>query len=192
MPAALQSRDEVIDRLMLVVRRRGYDGASLAELSKATGLGKSSLYHHFPDGKDDMIRAVLDRLEEQLRETVFHPLTGRGTPRARVDAMIKALDEFYRGGREACVLGTLVLGSARSRFQKRLNGLFEEWVEAIARPLEDAGLPRALARTRAEDAVTRVEGALVLAGAREDGAVFRRVLRQLPDELLAPNKTPRR
>ena len=71
MPAALMSREEVVERLMRVVRRHGYDGASLAELSKATGLGKSSLYHYFPDGKDDMVRAVLEHLESQLRETVF-------------------------------------------------------------------------------------------------------------------------
>ncbi|MEP6491330.1 MAG: TetR/AcrR family transcriptional regulator [bacterium] len=192
MPPALQSREDVIDTLMLVVRRRGYDGASLAELSKATGLGKSSLYHYFPDGKDDMVRSVLDRLEGQMRESVFGPLMARGAPRARLDAMVKTLDAFYRGGREACVLGTLVLGSARGRFQKRINGLFDDWITAIARPLEDAKMSRSVARARAEDAVTRIEGALVLAGARDDGDVFRRMLRQLPADLLAPVKHARR
>jgi TetR/AcrR family transcriptional regulator, lmrAB and yxaGH operons repressor len=48
MPALLISRDEVIDRLLAVFQRSGYDGASLAELSHGTGLGKSRLYHYFP------------------------------------------------------------------------------------------------------------------------------------------------
>ena len=51
MPALRHTREAVVERLMAVIRREGYDGASLAQLSKATGLGKGSLYHHFPSGK---------------------------------------------------------------------------------------------------------------------------------------------
>ena len=53
-------REEVVDRLTRVFRREGYDGASLARLSEATGLGRSSLYHHFPRGKEDMADAVFE------------------------------------------------------------------------------------------------------------------------------------
>ncbi len=173
---------------MAVIRRHGYDGASLAELSKATGLGKSSLYHHFPDGKDDMVRAVLDRLEQQLTASLFDPLGGAGSPRSRLDAMVATLDAFYRGGREACVLANLVLGSTRKRFRKPLRRIFEAWIAAVAGALRDAGQPEALARARAEDAVLRIEGALVLAGAFDDPAVFGRTLKQLPAELLASSK----
>jgi len=186
MPPALLSRDDVVERLMLVVRRRGYDGASLAELSKATGLGKSSLYHYFPDGKDDMVRAVLDHVEAQLRERVFTPLRAGGPARRRVEQMVRTLDEYYRGGREACVLGNLVLGTSRTRFRRRLQAIFDEWIAALASALEDAGLSRAVARERAEDAVVRVEGALVLAGAMDDVSAFGRALAQLPAALLAP------
>lgn len=171
---------------MLVVRRRGYDGASLAELSKATGLGKSSLYHYFPDGKDDMVRAVLDHVEAQLRERLFDPLRAPGPARRRVEQMIRTLDEYYRGGREACVLGNLVLGTSRTRFRRRLQAIFDEWIEALAGALVDAGLSRAVARERAEDAVIRVEGALVLAGAMDDVSKFGRSLEQMPSALLAP------
>ena len=184
MPAALLSRDEVVERLMRVVRRRGYDGASLAELSKATGLGRSSLYHHFPDGKDDMVRAVLSRLEHELRESVFDPLRRPGPARQRVDNMVKTLDAYYRGGREACVLGNLVLGTSRTRFWAELRAMFDEWIDALAAALADGGLSKPTARRRAEDAVMRIEGALILAGGMDDISLFGRMLKQLPGELL--------
>ncbi len=171
---------------MKVIRRRGYDGASLAELSKATGLGKSSLYHHFPDGKDDMVRAVLDQLAASLDTTVFAPLHAPGDPRQRISAMVRALDTFYRHGEEPCVLAQLVLGSTHARFREQLRTLFRAWVTAIAAPLLDAGLPKATARARAEDAVLRIEGALVLAGGVGDTEIFGRTLRTLPSTLLAP------
>jgi TetR/AcrR family transcriptional regulator, lmrAB and yxaGH operons repressor len=180
------SREEVVERLMRVVRRHGYDGASLAELSKATGLGKSSLYHYFPEGKDDMVRAVLEHLESQLRDTVFEPLRRPGPPRRRVEDMVATIDAFYRGGREACVLGNLVLGTSRSRFRGKLEAIFDEWIDALAGALTDAGLPKSVARGRAEDAVMRVEGALILSGAKNDASLFGRAVKQLPNELLAP------
>lgn len=186
MPPALLSRWEVVERLMQVIRRSGYDGASLAELSKATGLGKSSLYHYFPAGKDDMVRAVLEHLETQLRELVFTPLRAPGPARRRVEAMVEALDDFYRGGREACVLGNLVLGTSRSRFRTQLRAIFGEWIEALETALVDGGIPQTAARARAEDALIRIEGALILAGGMDDVAFFGRSLKQLPAELLAP------
>ena len=186
MPKALLEREEVVERIMAVLRRTGYDGASLAELSKATGLGKSSLYHHFPDGKDDMVRAVLDHLEEALRVGVFEPLRARGAPQKRVAAMVAAIDQFYRHGHESCVLAQLVLGTTRDRFRDRLTRIFTEWTAAVATVVADAGFSRAVARQRAEEAVLRIEGALVLAGGLNDEKVFSRTLRSLSKSLLAP------
>ena len=186
MPPALLSREEVIERLMLALRRHGYDGASLSELSRMTGLGKSSLYHYFPAGKDDMVRAVLEHLRRQLRQTVFDPLRAPGPAAHRVEQMAGTLKAYYRGGRDACVLGNLLLGTSRTRFRRQLAAIIDDWIEALAGALRDAGLPRPVARARAEDAVLRVEGALILTAGLHDVAVFARALRQLPAELLAP------
>ncbi len=171
---------------MKVIRRHGYDGSSLSVLSKATGLGKSSLYHYFPDGKDDMVRAVLEHLATQLETGVFAPLRADGPPAKRLAAMVQALDAFYRHGHESCVLAQLVLGSTRERFGARLRAIFDAWMDAIATVIIDAGIPGAVARQRAEDAVLRIEGALVLAGGLGDADVFVRTLRNLPGSLLVP------
>lgn len=184
MPAAVLTREEVVARVMAVVRQRGYDGASMSELSKATGLGKSSLYHHFPDGKEDMVGAVIGHLETVLEESVFAPLRSAGQPAARLEAMNGVLDSFYYGGREACVLAILGIGDASRRFHPRVKKIFSEWIDAIAFALRDAGLSRPVARARAEDALVRIEGALVLARSLGDPAIFGRTLRALPDDLL--------
>ena len=74
MPAPLMSKDEVLDRLVDAFRDKGYEGASLSELSAATGLTKSSLYHYFPDGKEEMAEEVLAHLDRQLAENLYKPL----------------------------------------------------------------------------------------------------------------------
>ena len=184
MPPAVLSRDDVVARLMTVVRRQGYDGASLAELSAATGLGRSSLYHHFPDGKDDMVAAVLESLHGELEVTLFAPLRAPGPAVPRLNAMGAALDAFYQHGRAHCLLASLGIGDASKRFHPRVKRIFRDWIRAIACALRDGGLPKAVARTRAEEALVRIEGALVLARSLDDASIFARTLRGLPAALL--------
>jgi TetR/AcrR family transcriptional repressor of lmrAB and yxaGH operons len=140
-------RDEVVRRLMAVFREHGYDGASLAELSRASGLGKSSLYHYFPGGKEDMARAVLEEVERWLAEHVVAPLAASGPPAQRLSRMAAALDGLYDGGRAACLLGNMLVGDSRRLFIRPLKAAFGAWVAALAALARDAGMSAARART---------------------------------------------
>jgi TetR/AcrR family transcriptional regulator, lmrAB and yxaGH operons repressor len=186
MPAPLMSREQVLARLLDTFRTSGYDGASLSEISEATGLGKSSLYHHFPGGKEDMARQVLAFLEQQLRDSVFEPLAGAGSPKSKLEKIVRAIDEFYEGGRKACLLEKLCASVDSSRLHEPLARCFGTWLAAIEQVAREAGLAPALARTRAEDFVVRVEGALVVVAGTGDVGVFERTLRQLRTSTLAP------
>jgi TetR/AcrR family transcriptional regulator, lmrAB and yxaGH operons repressor len=184
MPAALLTREEVVARIQTVFRDHGFEGASLSEIAKATGLGKSSLYHHFPGGKDDMAVAVLARIEAWMREYVLEPLRGQGSPRARLHAMLDALDELYAGGTNACVLGALVTGGSRVKFQAYLQSAFALWIEALRALAAEAGIAESEARDHAEDAVVRIQGALIVAAGLDDPTPFRRALRNVERDLL--------
>lgn len=186
MPAALSSKDEVLAILLETFRREGYDGASLAALSKATGLGKSSLYHYFPGGKEDMASQVLDLVDAWMLREIVSPLKGRGTPAERLDRMLEAVSRFYAQGAKACLLGRLCASVDRQRFQKRVERLFTSWIDALGAVISEAGVPRATARQRAEDAVVRIQGVLVVSQGLGDQAPFRRTVRKLRAGLLEP------
>ena len=185
MPAPLISHDEVVDRLCQVFQRLGYDGASLAELSRGTGLGKSSLYHYFPNGKEEMALAVLRRAHTWVEQNAVAPLTGEGSPKERLERMVRAVDSLYAGGKNPCVLGNLVVGGARHLYQRQLRSTFSTWIEGLERLGLDAGLSRRTARERAEDVILQIEGALILCGGLDDPTSFRRVLRKITKEFLA-------
>lgn len=186
MPAALLQKDEVLDRLSSAFRESGYEGATLARLSEATGLQRASLYHYFPGGKEEMAAAVLGRANAWMEERALTPLTDPGTPRERLYAMIEALDAFYAGGRDACLLGLLALSPARDLFQLAVQSALTRWASAIADVLIEAGLPRSEAKERGEDAVIQIQGALIVARGLDSTAPFARTLKQLPEKLLRP------
>lgn len=184
MPAPMLSREAVVDQLLGAFRRYGYDAASLGRLSSATGLGRSSLYHYFPGGKEEMARAVLDRVDQWVQETVLSPIEASGTPERRLNQVLAALDGYYGGGTDACLFGNLVVGDARVLFQDRLSAAFHQLIDGMALLAREKGIPAREARQRAEDAVVRIQGALIVSRGVGDPAPFRRVIKQLPQSLL--------
>jgi len=184
LPAPIIPKEEVIDRLLGVFRNSGFEGASLADLSAATGLGRSSLYHYFPGGKEEMARAVLDRVDAWLAAEVIGPLEAKGDPRRRLQAMTSSLNQFYAGGSERCIMGAFVVGSSLSLFAPRLAAAFERWISALAALARHEGVPAKLARERAEKVVAQVQGAVTLSAAFSDPRPFRRALAGLEHELL--------
>jgi AcrR family transcriptional regulator len=185
MPAPLASREEVIERLTRAFRESGYQSASLARLSEATGLGKASLYHHFPGGKEQMAEAVLDHVSDWFKDHVLAPLAGPGTPVERLNHMILELNDFYQKGRCGCLLDLLAIGDAGAIFGKSINESIRAWENAIAGALVDADLDESEAKTRAEDALIAIEGALVVARAKDSTDPFTRTLSALPTRLLS-------
>ena len=190
MPAPLLTKADMLGRLMDLFRDKGFDGASLSDISESTGLGKSSLYHHFPNGKEEIALQVLGHLEEQLERALFEPLRSTAAPRKKLEGMLDTIDGFYEGGRKACLLERLCASVDASRFRRPLARVFGRWIDAVEALGVESGLPRAVARRRAEDLVVRIEGALVLCAATGDTSVFTRAIRELRETVLAP--LPRR
>ncbi|MBJ6759143.1 TetR/AcrR family transcriptional regulator [Myxococcaceae bacterium JPH2] len=178
MPAPLMSREEIVARLLEIFRERGYDGASLTDVSAATGLGKSSLYHYFPGGKHDMGAAVLEQAGAWLERDIVNALTAERPPLRRLDAMFAALRSFYGGGTRPCILAALVTGSARKAFQTELTQSFRRWMQALAAMLTEAGVGAATARELSEDLVVSVQGALIVSRGTDNPDLFGDTMRR--------------
>jgi TetR/AcrR family transcriptional repressor of lmrAB and yxaGH operons len=179
------SRNDLLGRLAGVFRSVGYEGASLARLSQATGLAKAALYHRYAGGKEDMARAVLAEVGREMATAVLRHLDGEGSPRKKLTAMRDGLAAFYADGERACLADMFSIEGTPAAVRAPLAAGIKAWTAAIARVVGEAGIAPAEAARRAEDAVIRVEGALVVSRALRDTEPFRRTLARLPDDLLA-------
>jgi TetR/AcrR family transcriptional regulator, lmrAB and yxaGH operons repressor len=169
-----------------VFRDVGYEGATMAMLSEATGLQKASLYHRFPHGKEQMAGEVLRDAGAWLEEHILAPLRAEGDPRAKLVAVARRLDEFYSGGRQACLLNMLsATRMTDGPFTKLIKGVFKAWVTTVSKVLVDAGLAPRIAEQRAERAMILLQGTLVYARGVGSTRPFKNFLKTLPAELLA-------
>lgn len=182
-----QSIDEenLLSRLADVFTDVGYNAASLSILSKASGLQKASLYHRFPGGKQQMAEVVLSAALKRFADKVLMPLTGEGTPQARLALAAANLDKYYSGGRKSCLLNLFASpGLDDGPFAPVIKNAFELLIDAFARLARDAGQPAGKARRRAARAVMLLQGSLVLSRGLGKNEPFKSFLASLPEELL--------
>lgn len=177
-------KDETIAQLLTVFRRYGYEGATLTRLSKATGLGKASLYHHFPKGKEEIAATVLNYTSDWMTANIIAPLHDKERqPALRIREMTKQVNELYSCGQKPCILAVLVLGD-NDIFQEQIQRALRLWIDTLAEVLLDAGLDKKTAQYRAKNAIIQIQGALILARGLNDTEPFEGVLESLPAALL--------
>lgn len=182
MARLVAERSDIVPVLGELFRAHGYQGTSLALISEATGLGKGSLYHFFPGGKEEMAQAVLAEIDGWFEREIFAPLrqgTAQDGSDASIAAMFDAVDAYFRSGRRACLVGAFALGQVRERFTVAIEGYFRRWQDALAAALMRAGRSEREADALAEEILAGIQGGIVLAHARDDTQVFRRSLARL-------------
>ncbi|SDO03947.1 transcriptional regulator, TetR family [Cryobacterium flavum] len=160
---------------------KGFDGASLAELEAATGVGRSSLYHAFGSKRGLFDAAVTDYLE-----TVIRPrLAGlRAGPRDS-----SALLEYFAGlaratvtqapdsAQTGCLLVNCAVGLAAHDEPTRavVEGYRIELAEALRHALENAAAPSPSAAESVDERVRTLTSlsisAMLMARVNRDEAI---------------------
>lgn len=186
MPAPLIPKDEVIRRLLKVFRDSGYDGATVSRFSEATGLGKASLYHYFPNGKEEMAETVLKMVSDWIETNIFTSLQSEDiTSHQKIEKMFEQIGDFYGHGKENCLFEVLIHGDAKTVFQVKLKKIFTRWIEELAKVLVKAGISKIEAKHRSEDMLVRIQGALILSRSMKNTAIFERNLKEMSKNILA-------
>ncbi len=178
------SKQTYVPILLKLFRQFGYEGVTLSKISQETGLGKASLYHHFPKGKVEMAEAALSHVNQWLETSIFQILERKENPIDRFKSMCEESNRFFNQGQNSCLLAVLVIEkSSDDLFHPQISAAFSRWIGAIAKVLIDAGLDEKLAKERGEDAIITIQGALIVSHGLRDFTLFQRVLEYLPQQL---------
>ena len=89
-PQAPSSREKILDVAEALYSRSGFSAVGMREVATAAGLGKSSLFHHFPS-KDSLYFQVIERVLGRIAERIMPIFDSEGSPIDRLDALSDAL-----------------------------------------------------------------------------------------------------
>jgi AcrR family transcriptional regulator len=88
-------REAIVAAAAHLYARRGFDGASIADLAKACGTSKSLVYHYFP-AKDDILYEVMAAHLDDLVDAAYEAMQAGGAE-ARLRALTHAFMRLYVG-----------------------------------------------------------------------------------------------
>lgn len=128
------TRQRIVEATGEQILAAGIGGTSLDDVRAATLTSKSQLFHYFPGGKLELVRAVAEWEGAQLlaaQEPEIYDLSTRASWQRWRDALV----DYYIGrGRWACPIGSLVAEAAHTDpdLAAMLTAAFAEWRDLLA------------------------------------------------------------
>lgn len=176
-------RDQMVVGAMTLLARRGLQATSFSEVLAATGAPRGSLYHHFPNGKDQLVAAAVDRAGEVLADAME---SVAGQPAEEVVTRFLAIWRavLTRSQCEAgCAVLAVTVASDSAELLSHATAVFRAWRERLADQLRQGGVAATQARSFALVLIASAEGAVVLSRADQSLEPFEAVAQQLMDQV---------
>jgi AcrR family transcriptional regulator len=178
-------RERMIVSTALLVRERGARATSLDAVLEHSGAPRGSVYHHFPGGREQLLREATDYAGDYVARRLERD-SGDGPT-----AAIEALFDEYRASlvasdfRAGCPVVAVAVEASEDGPDLRDAALaaFERWRKAIAHGLEASGVDEARAAELGMLVVAAFEGGLILSRTYRDLAPLESVRRELRQRL---------
>lgn len=158
------TRERMLIGAVEVMRERGASGVTVDEVLTRSGAPRGSVYHHFPNGRQQIVTEALDYAGAAI-DAVIETALQRGSL-ATIDAftrwwttMLEQTD-FNAG---CPVVGAAVgAGTDDAELAAAAGRWFTRWTTGMEKTLIHEGIPRGRARRLATLALSSIEGAIVV------------------------------
>lgn len=171
------ARENLILATIDLVRRRGVAGSGLAEIVKASGRSRRTVYLNFPGGKEEMVAAATRFAGDATGERISALVDDQPTDqvlRTLIADWVSTLEKSRH--RSGCPIMAAALGRHDAPTASEAAGVaFDGWVTVIEASLTKSGIPAESAANLATTVVAAVEGAIAMCQAASSTEPLRRV-----------------
>jgi TetR/AcrR family transcriptional repressor of lmrAB and yxaGH operons len=165
------SRERMVRSAASLISSRGVSATSFTEVLSDSAAPRGSIYHHFPDGKDQLAAEAMRWASERV---LAHLRAGPvGTPSEVLGRFINMWRNVVlaSNGASGCVVAGVAVdvNAGESGLIDVVRATFRSWVALLGDQLEAAGISRERAGSIALATLAAMEGALILC--RAEGGV---------------------
>jgi AcrR family transcriptional regulator len=147
-------------------RAQGYSGTGLKQLAAEAQAPWSSMYHFFPDGKEQLAEEVIRYGGELYAQMIRQCFLAYPDPRNAVAAMFSGEAKILRssGFRNGCPVASVALdvASTTDKVRKPCAEVFGSWIDALAEGIAASGTADETATDLATYILAALEGAIIL------------------------------
>ena len=158
-------RDEIITTTCRLLELQGYRATGINEIIRESGAPKGSLYHYFPEGKDELAAEAIAHSAAAIAANIEGVLGEHADAAEAVTTFIRRLagyvaaSDFRQGGAITAV--ALEAASTNERLRLACRDGYRAWQRCFADKLRPAYGPRA--ERLAALIIAAIEGGIVLA-----------------------------
>lgn len=163
------TRARLVDAAAELLRRQGLPGTGVKQILSAAEAPFSSLYHHFPGGKEELaaeaIRTAGDWYQEHVQDAWDAAPDLPGSITAIFDGAAHEL--IASDYADACPIATVALeiSSVSEPMREASAETFESWLSLLRQRFVAAGIKPKRARELAVELFCAIEGAFLLSRA---------------------------
>jgi TetR/AcrR family transcriptional repressor of lmrAB and yxaGH operons len=175
MPRPDRSRSALIDSAALLFRRQGYAATGVNQILEVADVKAGSLYHHFPNGKQELAAAVVESAGGEIERLLRRFLDSDSPVGEIVNGWIDLLIvQLASDGRDGCPIEPIATESVNASplVREASARAFAGWTDAVGQRLRRDGWPERDARQTALAVIALIEGALILSRISGDAAAL--------------------
>ena len=146
------ARQKMIESAVTLLAMRGLEGTAFSDVLERSGAPRGSIYHHFPDGKDQLVEAAI----ELAGERALGVLDGlHGSP---PKAVTEAFFDLWRAVlvrsnvRAGCAVLAVTVATDSPDLRDQAASIFRAWRGLIAELFVEGGMAGDAAATARRDA----------------------------------------
>jgi TetR/AcrR family transcriptional regulator, lmrAB and yxaGH operons repressor len=162
----MDTKSLIIDIATTLFQQKGYLGVGLNEILKACNISKGSLYHHFPNGKEELLIACLHSLNKTITTDMEEIFQHYPSTQTATQAMIeKLVDQFEREGMiSGYTFSSIVseMGSLSEPVRNACALSFVKIQEIVSNKLVADGFSKETAQSIALMMTASIEGGIML------------------------------
>jgi TetR/AcrR family transcriptional regulator, lmrAB and yxaGH operons repressor len=166
------TRSRILRAAQLLFRKRGYHGTGLSDILELAQAPKGSMYHHFPEGKEQIGVAVIEAMSQGLLQLLraADPKAQKTAAAIVKDAGAQLVKATQKTNFEMCALfATFVAERNRSQaLGEAVEAGYDGMIDLLAQYLRRDGFSTQQATAQASLIVALLEGGSLLAQAKED------------------------
>ena len=169
---AADTRQRMIDSAAVLVARHGSRGTSFSEVLEASGAPRGSLYHHFPQGKEQLVDAAVAAAGERSLALLADL---EGAPAVEVASRFLGMWRALLTANDygvGCAVAAVTVDAESDVLLERAGRVFRAWRSRLAELLAAGGVGDDRAASLAALLIATSEGGVLLARAERDLAVF--------------------
>lgn len=180
----MDTKLQIIETSTPLFQQKGYKGVGVTEIIKSCNISKGSFYHHFPNGKEELLIACLKSIDETITTHMMDIFKQYPTTQEATQAMIDILvNDFEQEGRIVVSTFTSLvseMGTLSEPVRAVCADLYLKMQNIYLTKLEADGFPKENANSIALMMIASIEGAIMLCLTQKSSNPLKVISHELP------------